>query len=319
LTVVWTILLVIVLAGCGSAQGGNEPSVATPSGEGEALGASPTSSAPTLTVAQPSATPPPAATPTMQPTAMEDLRLPPEEWQKWPVIPTLSQAMGEVYVKGLAMGNNPHAFSKVGDCQNIPSFFLGFLDDPTRYSLKGEDASQQETIDNFAGSFSRYGYSLKGGYNLPAVFSPLRADPDHCFAGETPLECEYRDNRPSFVFIAMETNYHGRTAESYEAYLRQAVEFFIAHGTVPILATKADNTETDHSINYAIARVAYDYDAPLWNFWLSVQPLPDHGIDWARDPDGFHITYIAMTKRSYSALEVLDALWRQAVAYAEDQ
>jgi hypothetical protein len=94
------------------------------------------------------------------------------------------------------------------------------------------------------------------------------------------------------------------------------VEFSIEHGTVPILATKADNWEGDHSLNAAIARVAADYDVPLWNFWLAVQPLPGHGLT----EDGFHLTFArnffddpvrmqsAWPVRNLTALQALDAV-----------
>ena len=56
--------------------------------------------------------------------------------------------------------------------------------------------------------------------------------------------------------------------------------------------------------------MAYDYDIPLWNFWRAVQPLKDHGIDFARDPQGFHITTDAWNVRSYTALKAIDAVWK---------
>ena len=65
------------------------------------------------------------------------------------------------------------------------------------------------------------------------------------------------------------------------------MENVLAKNVVPILATKADNLEKDNSINAAIARVAYDYDIPMWNFWAATQPLPDHGLY----NDGFHLTF----------------------------
>ena len=55
---------------------------------------------------------------------------------------------------------------------------------------------------------------------------------------------------------------------------------------LPILATKADNLEGDNSINQTIVRLAGEYEIPLWNFWLAVQPLPNHGLQ----KDGFHLT-----------------------------
>jgi len=87
---------------------------------------------------------------------------------------------------------------------------------------------------------------------------------------------------------------------------------------VPVLATKADNLEGDHLINQALARLAYEYDIPLWNFWSAVQPLPNHGLL----EDGFHLSHganyfdepanlkRAWPVRNLTALQVIDAVWR---------
>jgi hypothetical protein len=220
--------------------------------------------------------------------------------------------MAELYRLGAEMGNDPQHFSKVGDCQSIPTVFMGWYDDPGCCSFSERNAYLQETVDHFAGSFDRYGYALHGGFNFPTLFSPLRADPTACLPGETPLECEFRNHRPSFAIISLETWYEGRTSENYEGYLRQTVDLALARGIVPILATKADNVEGNHSINLATARIAYEYDLPLWNFWLAAQYLPGNGIDWDRDSRGFHITIEAWGERSFTALKALDALWRAA-------
>jgi len=237
-----------------------------------------------------------------------DVRLLPENWQDWPVVPAVSDRAREIYEAGIARGNNPSHFSKVGDCQNITEAFMGIYDLPDRYSLPQGEEALQSTIDAFAGSFGREGMAVKGGFNVASVLSPMWADPDVCQVGETPLQCELRLQRPVFVFISMEVWFEGRTPQVYEDYLRQIVEYTISQGAVPVLATKADNVEGDHSINRATTQVAYEYDLPLWNFWLAVQPLTDHGIDWARDSDGFHLTVESWNVRSYTALQVLDAL-----------
>ena len=246
--------------------------------------------------------------PDVSPTA--DNRLLPEEWQSWPIIPTLSPAMIEIYQVGIELGNRPEAFSKVGDCQIIPEVFLGFYDD-IYYVLPEDQSHLQEALDHFSGSFGREGMALKGGFVFPTVFSPLRADSSVCDPGETPFECELRVHQPTFVLISMEFRYDGRTAETHEKYLRQAVEYALSRGMVPILATKADNFEGDHSLNLMTAQIAYEYDLPLWNYWRAVQHLPDHGIDWERDSYGFHVTTAAWYERSHSFLIVLDSLWKE--------
>jgi hypothetical protein len=90
---------------------------------------------------------------------------------------------------------------------------------------------------------------------------------------------------------------------------------------IPVLSTKADNEEGDGSINAAIARLAVEYQVPLWNYWRAVQPLPDHGLQ----EDGAHITWganrfddpQAMRKgwpvRNLNALQMLDLLRRSLV------
>ena len=243
-------------------------------------------------------------------TATPDLRRNPIDWQDWPIAPDrVSSHMQEIYEQGIFSGNNPQAFSKVGDCQNITEVFLGLFDSG-QYTLDPSSSGMQMTIDFYRGSFGRDSQAVRGGFNAASVLSPLWADLEECNPGETPLDCELRLHRPGIVIISLETWFPGRTPETYSAYLRQIIEKVVAAGAVPLLSTKADNTEGDDSINLAIASLAYEYDLPMWNFWRAVQPLPDHGIDWTRDPGGFHITYEAWSVRSFSALWALDSLRR---------
>jgi hypothetical protein len=238
-----------------------------------------------------------------------DQRLPPEKWQEWPVVPAATARSRQIYQQGLAMGNDPHAFSKVGDCQSVTASFFGVYDQPGVYELPNGYERLQETIDWFKGSFGRESQAVRGGFNVASVLSSIWADPKSCQSGEDPLECEFRLHKPSIVLVSMETGFSGRTAAVYEKYMRQILDFVIAHGAAPILATKADNFEGDQSINLVTARLAAEYDLPLWNFWRAVQPLPDHGMDMVRN-DKFHISVEAWNVRSFTGLEALDSVWR---------
>jgi hypothetical protein len=211
-----------------------------------------------------------------------------DEWENLPVVPTVSDTALEIYRNGLKLGNDPNAFSKVGDCQTSTDFFLVDFDHAGRYDL-GEYSNLQSTIDYYHGSFSRQSMAVKDGFNVASVLSPLRADPKKCNQGETPLACEIRLNHPSVVLISMETNFNLQTATKYGGYMRQIVEYSISKGVVPILATKADNKEGDNSINAEIAAIANEYDIPLWNFWAAVHNLPNNGFDLSLD-DGFHLS-----------------------------
>jgi len=289
------ILFVLLLTACGDA--------AIPVSATEVLAVTPTAEL---------APPPPAIIfPTLapNPTATPDTRLPPEQWQEWPVVPSVTGRAIEIYQAGLALGNDPRAFSKVGDCQNIKDAFMGFFDQTDGYNLGTDYQYLQLTIDNFAGFFNTDGQAVKGGFTAASVLTPFRANPEICQPGENPLECELRITKPGIVFISFEVWWDGRTPETYEKYMRQVIETVIAHGAVPILATKADNKEGDHSINLTTARLAYEYDLPLWNFWLAVQSRPNHGMDPVRN-DGFHISTEGWNVRSYTGLQALESIWR---------
>lgn len=241
----------------------------------------------------------------------------PAPWQTLPIVPTVTDTARDIYQRGLSMGNQPDAFAKVGDCQNVSSYFLAVYDVPGEYRL-GEFDHLQSTIDHFNGSWSRESVAVDNGFNVASVLSPLWNDPERCDADETPLACEQRLHQPSIVLISMETWWGGRDSGDYEAYLSQIVEFWIERGVVPILGTKADNLEGDHQLNAAVARVAQRYDVPLWNFWRAVQTLPGYGLT----TDDFHLTFArnffddpnrlryGWPVRNLTALQALDAVYR---------
>jgi hypothetical protein len=254
------------------------------------------------------------------PTASFTPRPPLEEdaWMHMPAVPTsISDSMRAVYERGLEMGNDPKRFSVIGDCQNVSSYFLAVFDQPGEFSL-GEYAYLQPTIDYYQESFSRKSLAVKGGFNVAAILSPLRADPKSCNKNESPLDCELRTWKPSIVFVSMETWWSEKPEEEYDKYMRRVIERILETGAVPIIATKADNLEGDHGINATIAQVAYDYDIPLWNFWAAVQPLPNHGLS----SDHFHLTFArnffddpvrmksAWPWRNLTALQTLDVVRR---------
>lgn len=253
----------------------------------------------------------PATTATPRPPLEKDA------WMQMPVVPVgVSDAMRDVYQRGLEAGNDPTHFSIIGDCQNVSSYFLSSFDQPGDYRLGNEYAYLQPTIDYYQGSFSRLSLAVKGGFNAAAVISPLRADPESCNPNESPLDCELRTWRPSVVIVSMETWWSQKPAEEYDKYMRKVLDRIIEFGAVPIIVTKADNLEGDHSINAAIAQLAHEYDIPLWNFWAAVQPLPDQGLS----EDRFHLTFArnffddhkrmqnAWPWRNLTALQSLDAV-----------
>lgn len=231
----------------------------------------------------------------------------PEAWGGWPPVPTVSAHVVDIYRRGQELGNNPRAFSVVGDCQSEPNVFLGIYA-TDRYWLTDDWAYLQETIDWFAGSFDHTSVSVKDGQSVASALNPMWADPKQCDAGETPLACELRLNKPAFIFINLGTNWKNGGPTAHEKYLREIVQTAIDHGTIPILTTKADNIEGDNSLNAATARVAYDMDVPLMNFWLAASSLENHGLDHERED--VYLTPHAWDLRNFTALMTLDEVWK---------
>lgn len=229
-------------------------------------------------------------------------------WAEWPLLPEhINADIKGIYEQGLASGNDPHAFSVIGDCQSMPAVFMGMYD-TDRYVLGEEYQYLQETIEQFQGSFGRTGIAVKDGQSVASVLTPAWADPEQCNVDETPLDCEFRIHKPSLVFINLGTNWKNGSAESYESYLREIVEVCLAHKVVPILSSKGDNQEGDYSLNRAAAQAAYDYDVPFFNFWVSLRNLPGKGIDGARE--GGYLTTEAWGVRSFTGLQALDSVWK---------
>jgi hypothetical protein len=247
--------------------------------------------------------------------------LPPEAWKTMPVVPVVSESMVEVYRAGLAAGHDPKSFSKIGDCQNITTYFLADFDHPDNYRLGEKYAYLQSTIDQFKGSWSRESLAVKGGLNVAAAMNPLWADPKRCNKNETPLACEIRVHNPSIVTISMEESWSG-DIHKYDQYLRKIVEYVLSQNVVPILATRAEPDNATISINATVARIAYDYQVPLWNFWAAAYPLPYHGLT----ADGFHLTQArnffddpdrlaaGWPWRNLTALQAIDAVYRAVSA-----
>jgi hypothetical protein len=237
-----------------------------------------------------------------------------------PIIPVPSERVVEIYQRGLELGNNMQAFSKIGDCGSTPAWFLGDFDRGPRYYSLGEYEHLTPVIEEFQGSYDRTSLAAKSGFNASSIFAPIWADRSQCQSNEAPIVCEYRNQRPAFAFIMLGTNdvWH---KESFEPQMRKIIELSIENGIIPILSTKADNYEGDESINATIARLAYEYEIPLWNYWLAVQPLPNKGLQ----KDGTHLTWgsnrfdnpdtmqKAWPVRNLTALQVLDTVWRKAI------
>lgn len=244
----------------------------------------------------------------------------PNDWKTLPVLPSgLSKRALLIYQMGLLKGNNPRAYSKAGDCHMTLPGFLGDYDKPGSYKL-GDYPQLQDTINYFSGSHARVSLAAKQGLTAYAALSMLWIDWKSCTEYETPLTCEYRIQKPAFAILSFGTNDANGNVD-FEKALRRVIEMTIGNGTVPILATKADNAEGDNSLNRIIVDLAYEYELPVWNFWAAVQPLPDHGLQapdhmehLTESPQGFsnftgdNLKKYGWPVRNLSALQLLEVM-----------
>lgn len=228
------------------------------------------------------------------------------------------QHVRQIYVQGQGMGNNPRAFSMLGDSTIEQPYFLGRFDEGP-YNL-GQYNYLKPVIDYFTGSFGRQSVAVRRGLHTWSVLDPMWSPKPTCQPGEHMLACEFRLNRPSILFVRLGTNDAG-IPDSTDDNLREIVEYALASGVIPVLGTKADRHEGPGNINNDIMRrIAADYHIPLWDFDLIAQTLPQRGLA----QDGVHLTTFyahdytqpEALQRGYgvynlTALMMLDMLWRE--------
>ena len=253
-----------------------------------------------LSTSEPSLTPDPLVTP-----------FDPNGWKAQPVIPTVDPSIRAIYQYGQKLGNDPHAFSIFGDCQERPGDFFGvFETDPS--VVGGLSPELQEVVNNFQGSFNRESPTAQDGTTPGALlWTQWHRGEYGCSFSETPVQCELRIHRPSFVIIQIGTHFESRNTE----YLRTVILQLMDAGVVPILATKADNREKDERINRDMWNLASEYDLPLWNFWSAVSDLPNRGLYTRPDrplQGDVYLTPDASLRHRMTGLEALDVVWRVA-------
>jgi hypothetical protein len=233
----------------------------------------------------------------------------PEEWQSWPVVPEVPENVRAIYQMGLALGTNPHAFSILGDCQSLSGIFMGvFETNPAM--LRNLPPELQSTVTHFRGSFNRRSPTVRGGTTAGAVLWPAwHGNRYSCQASETPLECELRLHNPSIVIINLGTHYETTNI----TFLRNILDQLLERGIVPILSTKADNSERDDHLNLEMALLAVEYDLPLWNFHAAASDLPNNGVGTraGRENQGeIYLSYQGLKLHRNTALQTLAAVWQ---------
>ena len=247
----------------------------------------------------------------------------------------MGAATWQIFASGQAIGNQATVFSKVGDSITVnESMFtpIGY----GQYNL-GDFGYLQNTIRFFstptatgANSFAGISLAASSGWTTDTVLNPAFANPEYCRANESPLQCEYRLNRPAVALIMFGSNdVIAVPAEDYARNLRTITEFSITQGIIPVLSTippRRGFEDRTAFYNQLIREVAAQFGTPLWDYHAAMLTLPDAGLS----EDGLHpsappnpsvnganftgdnLRY-GYVMRNLTALQVLDTLRREVL------
>ncbi|MDB4929338.1 MAG: multifunctional acyl-CoA thioesterase and protease and lysophospholipase [Myxococcaceae bacterium] len=191
---------------------------------------------------------------------------------------------------GIARGNRPQVFTKIGDSITEAAGFLqdygfGYETDFGRYACLRATVAYfvSATFSDGNNSFNHPSASAMGGW---LSSQPLLGDPD------SPLRAELNITRPLYGIVMIGTNdLASGTLSGYMANLTRILTVMEDFGTVPVVSTIPDRDEDARfaplvtSFNDAIRALAASRNLPLIDYWVVMHDLPSHGLDTT---DGIH-------------------------------
>ncbi|MFN8417716.1 MAG: SGNH/GDSL hydrolase family protein [Anaerolineae bacterium] len=262
--------------------------------------------------------------------------LPVDDATKYPILPELTDYSRTIWERGQKFGLRADVFTKVGDCLTSDKYkFLGRFGSDG-YDL-GEYAYLQEVVTYYQqtppregqpNSFWNESIAAYKGFNAASVLDPLWQMTALCPPEDSPLACEYRLTKPALAIIMFGANdINTLTPAQFDFYLRVVVHQTIDRGILPLLSTFPGNPRSDgrsHQFNQIVYQIARDYDVPIMNLWLALQPLPDHGRErdtvYMTSTPQTHVSYFTpehlkygYTMRNLVTLEALDLVWRELI------
>lgn len=201
-----------------------------------------------------------------------------------PVIPTISDAMRDVYRRGRdELRNYSHVITKIGDSITADELYLAPLS--RNNNVLGPYDYLGDTMLYFGASTTVPSVAAQVGMTTYTLFDPGWAPNDLCEPRETPLDCEYRRKRPSVSFIMFGPNDLLRMDDAhFDEQMRKVVQTTIDHGVIPVLSTFSYDPGMGlwlQSVNFnrRLVTIAADYEVPIINLWLAARPLPEYGLE----------------------------------------
>jgi lysophospholipase L1-like esterase len=222
---------------------------------------------------------------------LEARALPTVSYTDAPVVPEIGPEMKAhlqaVHATGQAKGERDTVFAKAGDSITFLSSFLDPLGastyDPTDPGTAGAYTNLADTVKFFhstslgsgTNSFTRTSTAATAGWRAEQVVSALPGELDAI--------------HPSIALVMIGTNdasWDTQLDTTFRGELETIVDEAESRGVIVVLSTVPDHMDTGGKfeprtlqVNQVIAEVAAEKDVPLWNYWLSLQTLPNHGMD----------------------------------------
>ncbi len=104
--------------------------------------------------------------------------------------------------------------------------------------------------------------------------------------------------------------------------MRQAVQYAIDNGVIPIIGTKADRFEGSNQNNEILREIAADFQIPLWEYDVVAGTMDGRGLD----VDSVHMTTYyphdytqpeayqrGHSMHNLTALMMLDTIWKEVI------
>lgn len=218
-----------------------------------------------------------------------------------PIIPTISDAMLEVYERGQELGRNSAAITKVGDSLSASTSYIQMFA-KEEYELGPYDYLEP-TLLYYRDSTEARSEAAQVGMNSLSVFDPLWSSQERCEENETPLDCEFRRRQPSVAFILYGPNdVRAMNTETYDKQIRMLIETSTDAGVIPVLMTFSTHPDEEFfwqgiNFNIILTELADEYDVPLINLWAATRHLPQFGLG----EDLVHLTHPGFQTLKYDS------------------
>ena len=223
------------------------------------------------------------------------------ELYEMPIIPTISDAMVDVFQRGQMVGNHANSITKVGDSLSASEQFISIFNEENH--ILGPYAYLEPTLNFYAESTGNDNLASRIGMTSYTVRDSMWATDERCESGETPLDCEYRVHQPAIAFIIFCGNdVRHMTDEEYDEQIRLIVDETLEAGVIPVLFTCSTHPDEDffwQSINFnlRLKTIAEEYEIPAINLWTAARHLPEFGLD----EDLIHLRHSGFNYLKYDA------------------